>query len=94
MDSPPPFELYPQGSGGFVCFELHNERMALPYLALEKVIMTDESCLKFSFGSRSIFLSGSGLSALFEHLLLIRIKVIRCGKSGICAVNQISLYEE
>ena len=46
------------------------------------------------FANRSIHVSGSGLSELFQHLLSGRVKVIREGRHDQCTVEEITFFEE
>ena len=87
-----PFEMHPQGGGGFTVFEA-GESVALPLLRLEKATLRgiDGQRMSFEFSSTLVVVEGEGLAELFGHLLAGRVKAIRCGKhaSSIVAVIQI-----
>jgi hypothetical protein len=96
MEAKIPYDLYPQGSGGFVTFELPSEHVSLQLLAMERATMRGDTghLVILQFAASSVHIVGNGLTTLREHLLSGRVKTIRPGSHDTCTVEQISLYEE
>ena len=90
------YDLHEHGSGGFITFERSDERLAVQLLALDKAILrgTKGTLMVLEFSNRSLHVSGSGLTELFEHLLGGRVKVIREGNHAQCVIEMITLFEE
>lgn len=89
-----PFEMHPQGGGGFTVFEA-GESVALPLLRLEKATLRgiDGQRMSLEFSSAMVVVEGEGLTELFGHLLAGRVKTIRRGKHAACVVGAIQIVD-
>ena len=89
-----PFEMHPQGGGGFTIFEA-GESVALPLLRLEKATLrgVDGQRMSLEFSSALVVIEGKGLSDLFGHLLAGRVKAIRRGQHTTCIVGVIQIVD-
>jgi len=95
-ESKPPYDLHPQGGGGFVTFELSAEKASIQLIALDKATLRGEgeTLLVLEFNRRSIQVAGAGLAPLTDLLLSGRVKTIRPGTHEGCSVTEVRLYEE
>ena len=89
-----PFEMHPQGGGGFTVFEA-GESVALPLLRLEKATLrgVDGQRMSLEFSSALVVVEGEGLADLFGHLLAGRVRAIRHGRHAICIVKVIQIVD-
>ena len=96
MNTKTAYDLHEHGSGGFITFERSDERIAVQLLALDKATLSGGrgTLMVLEFSNRSVHVSGSGLSELFDHLLSGRVKIIREGHHDQCAIETITFFEE
>ena len=90
-----PFELHTQGHGsGFVVFET-SEAIALPLMALRRAVLRGaaQQSIVLEFEDHVAVIDGAGLGALFSHLLLGRLRAVRCGRHEECVVESIRLAD-
>ena len=95
MEANLPFELHSHGGGGFIVFEV-GEAVALPMIALTKAILrgsAEAQEIVLDFEAHIVLIEGAGLADLFGHLIGGRMKAIRSGKHGACAVKKVHLSE-
>jgi hypothetical protein len=89
-----PFDLHVHGSGAFIAFEI-GDIVALPLLSLGKATLRGEKGAEvvLCFVEHQVVIEGTGLQALFEHLLSGRVKSIRAGEYETCCVTRIAIHE-
>ncbi len=94
MSSETPFEISVGGTSGFVAFELGPDRLALPLISIQRVTLTGDKSISITWDSCLIRIEGSGLSALYELLIDLRVKTVRCGVHERCRVVGIRHFDE
>ncbi len=91
----PPFEMHAQGAGGFTAFECGGETVALPLLTVTKASLrgTTEQQIVIEYSKAIARVTGSGLGEIFGHFLTGRIRVLRCGRHGICTISTVQVVD-
>lgn len=95
LPAQPPFEIHPQGAGGFTSFECGNEVVALPLLAVVRASLrgTTQQEVVIEFPRFLARIGGTGLADVFSHFLTGRVRVMRRGQHGQCTINSIQITE-
>jgi hypothetical protein len=91
----PPFEIHPQGVGGFTSFEIGSEIVALPLLAVIKASLrgTVQQEIIIEFPKTIARVSGTGLGEVFAYFLTGRVRVLRRGQHGVCTINGVQILD-
>lgn len=91
----PPFEMHPQGVGGFTSFEIGGEVVALPLLAVTKASLrgATQQEIIIEFPKTIARVSGAGLGEVFAHFLTGRVRILRRGQHGACAISGVQIVD-
>ncbi len=92
MNTNSPYSIFETGQGGaFLTFDLDAERVALPYLSLNKLIFGRGDRITLEFTDAQVDILGEEMAELFTLLARAKVEMVRQGSHAKTTVREIRL---